>query len=541
VAIRETEPESQRDRGTEQASSSSTHTDLVTLAERREAGLTDRLGNSRGIAWLACAEEDLNMGTSESKMAVVSTPKPKPGHAVQNRLLAQLVDPRSPSCGIDRTPIQVAGAASHVPEVQESVGPLCVDPRSPTQGVARTPMKDSMKVTVSSLARKLSTFFLSDSGAADSSTPLPHVSFTKHPSMPSVEQQDEQEEPSSKDPLLPSQDPQNFLRPPSPCKVAPSSPVACSPSVGYGSFSSSPFVLVGEVEVDTEVDAEVTLEEAEEALYLGESMLQRELSLSLLGCREGVYPPEFYRSAEERPPTPLPPPKDKQHSDHSYSVALVSCEPVQPSSPAQRDVSPPPSTAQPPEQEEAPAVPEQEAVQPEKPNLVAPEPVSVSSKPSLTLNAQREVPPSGIMIPRFDTQSPSQAVFKPQWLGVGFGATGVRARGVQGRGKATSSPLSTRKPAIDENKNKVVLTKQKPRGKALLAEGRSPLQVLKEANSPRDHPAQVCSPFLPLVHHLGSDEAEGFNSREEEVWPDGQKSTRPLSQQRESLREREPD
>ncbi|KAL6489513.1 hypothetical protein MHYP_G00032540 [Metynnis hypsauchen] len=399
----------------------------------------------------------------------------------------RLADPRSPSYGIDRTPIQVGGAAACVHEVHESVGPLCVDPRSPTPGIVRTPMKDSMKVTVSSLARKLSTFFLSDIGATDSSTPLPHVSFTKRPSLPSVEQQDEL---SSKEPLLPSSDPQ---APPSANKVAPSSPVACSPSVGYGSFSSSPFALVGEVEVDA--DAEVTLEEAEEALLLGESPLQRELSLSLLACRDGVYPPEFYTSAEERPSTLLPPSEDKQHRDHSYALALVSSEPVQPSSPAQGAVVPTDSVAQPPEQEEvreeAPAVPEQEPVQPEKPELATPEPVSTSSKPSLTLNAHSEVPPSGVMIPRFDTRSPSQAVFKPQWLGVGFGATGVRARGVQGRGKGTSSPLSSRKPAVDENENKVVLTKQKQRGKALIAEGRSPLQILKEANSPRGHTAQM--------------------------------------------------
>lgn len=109
-------------------------------------------------------------------------------------------------------------------------------------------------------------------------------------------------------------------------------------------------------------------------------------------------------------------------------------------------------------------MPEQELVQPEQPKLVSPEPVRASSKPCQALNVQSEVPRRGIMIPRFDTHSPSQAVFKPQWLGVGFGTTGVRSRGVQGRGKGTSSPLAALKPAIDENENKVVLTKQKQRG-----------------------------------------------------------------------------
>lgn len=52
-------------------------------------------------------KQKLNMGTSESKMAVVSTPKPDPIHQLKNQRLAQLADPRSPSCEINRTPIQV--------------------------------------------------------------------------------------------------------------------------------------------------------------------------------------------------------------------------------------------------------------------------------------------------------------------------------------------------------------------------------------------------------------------------------------------------
>lgn len=74
----------------------------------------------------------------------------------------------------------------------------------------------------------------------------------------------------------------------------------------------------------------------------------------------------------------------------------------------------------------------------------------------------------GIRCPKFDTRSPSQAVFKPQWLGVGFGTNGVRARGVQARGKTSvSSPLSVKKPATNENNNMVVRTKQGPRGECL--------------------------------------------------------------------------
>ncbi|XP_076827363.1 cell division cycle-associated protein 3 [Brachyhypopomus gauderio] len=428
------------------------------------------------------------MGTSESKMAVASTPKPI--HRLPNQRIAELSDPRSPSCGIDRTPIQVGGAVSCVHVVQETIGPVCADPRSPSPGILRTPLKDSMKVTVSSFARRLSTFFLSDVASRDSSSaPLLPAPLPKCPSLPSVEQQPE--ELCSTEPLLP---PPACLGGPADTAPTPSTPAPCVSSMGYGSFASSPFVLVGEVEVDTEV----SLEEAEEALLLEESPLNREISLSLLACREGVYSPEFYTSQEERPATPLPPVEDTQDSDHSYACPQVSNEPVQSSStiqassPVQEAVVCSSDTAQPSESEdipaEAPIVPEEGPVEQETLEPAVPGPAA-SAKPSLNLNVQKESPLTGIRFPRFDVCSPSQAVFKPQWLGVGFGATGVRARGVHTRG--SSSPLSTRKPAIDENENKVVLTKQKQRGKALISEGRSPLQILKETNSPRAHNAQM--------------------------------------------------
>lgn len=47
------------------------------------------------------------MGSSESKVAVASTPKHDPSHRIKHDRLSQLVDPRSPSVAIDRTPIQV--------------------------------------------------------------------------------------------------------------------------------------------------------------------------------------------------------------------------------------------------------------------------------------------------------------------------------------------------------------------------------------------------------------------------------------------------
>lgn len=45
------------------------------------------------------------MGSTESKMAVSAPIKQEP--AMKNRRVSELIDPRSPSTGIDRTPIQV--------------------------------------------------------------------------------------------------------------------------------------------------------------------------------------------------------------------------------------------------------------------------------------------------------------------------------------------------------------------------------------------------------------------------------------------------
>ncbi|XP_046889967.1 cell division cycle-associated protein 3 [Hypomesus transpacificus] len=123
-----------------------------------------------------------------------------------------------------------------------------------------------------------------------------------------------------------------------------------------------------------------------------------------------------------------------------------------------------------------------------------------SPSPGLTLQPQ-----TGIRCPVFDAKSPSQVVFKPQWLGKGFGTAGVRARGRGGKGASSSSPLSVRvatKKAANENR---ASSKQKQRGKTL-AEGRSPLQILKATNSPRDHHSQtklkVSTPDRQRPSHL---------------------------------------
>uniref|UniRef100_A0A8C2J603 Cell division cycle-associated protein 3-like n=1 Tax=Cyprinus carpio TaxID=7962 RepID=A0A8C2J603_CYPCA len=423
------------------------------------------------------------MGSSESKISVASTPKVDPSQRPRAARVARLADPRSPSCAIDRTPIQMGVAYSPLPVV-ESVGPAFVDPRSPTPGVTRTPIK----VSVTSLARRLSTFFLNDvKSGGDSVCPLPPVSFTKHPSLPNVNQQNEA---GPRDPLLPLVKGQNSSTLNGHTDAV-STPALCSPSEGYGSMCRSPFVLIGDTQAV--VDAETTLEEAEEALMLGATSLRKELSLSLLACREGVYS----SSLEERPLTPLPPAERQENEDHSYALFSV------PQQSTESETSTPVVEAvvtseadevpsQTSEEQVDAALPESSHEQPEESKPPTPQPDVAPSKSSPVTGTQVEMVQSGIRCLKFDTRSPSQAIFKPQWLGVGFGTTGVRARGVQARGKTSmSSPLSTKNTATNENNNMVVRAKQRPREKVLIGEGRSPLQILREANSPRDRNSQM--------------------------------------------------
>ncbi|XP_052434544.1 cell division cycle-associated protein 3 [Carassius gibelio] len=420
------------------------------------------------------------MGASESKLSVASTPKLEPSQRPRAARVARLSDPRSPSCAVDRTPIQVGVVYSPLP-VAETVGPV-LDPRSPTPGVTRTPLK----VSVTSLARRLSTFFLNDvKSGGDSVSPLPPVS--KYPDLPNVNLQNEA---GLRDPLLPLEKAQSSPTLSGPTDAV-STPVRSSPSEGYGSICNSPFVLIGDPQVEVEVDAEASLEEAEEALLLGASPLRKELSLSLLACREGVYS----SSLEERPLTPLPPAKRQANEDHSYALFSIPPQSTEHETPVDEAVvtseadEVPVQTS---EEQVTSALPESSPEQQEESRPPTPQSAVSSSKSSPVTGTQVETVQSGIRCLKFDTRSPSQAIFKPQWLGVGFGSTGVRARGVQARGKTSvSSPLSTKNTATNENNNMVVRAKQRPREKVLIGEGRSPLQILREANSPRDRNSQM--------------------------------------------------
>ncbi|XP_021570506.1 cell division cycle-associated protein 3 isoform X2 [Carlito syrichta] len=94
------------------------------------------------------------MGSAKS---VPVTPARPPPH---NKHLARVADPRSPSAGILRTPIQVESSPQpSLPAGEQLEGSIHVqdsDPRSPTLGIARTPMKTSGGDPLSPLGKELS-------------------------------------------------------------------------------------------------------------------------------------------------------------------------------------------------------------------------------------------------------------------------------------------------------------------------------------------------------------------------------------------------
>uniref|UniRef100_A0A8C8ZTZ3 Cell division cycle associated 3 n=1 Tax=Prolemur simus TaxID=1328070 RepID=A0A8C8ZTZ3_PROSS len=97
------------------------------------------------------------MGSAKS---VPVTPAGPPPH---NKHLARVADPRSPSAGILRTPIQVESSPqSSLPAGEQLEGPKLAqdsDPRSPTLGIARTPMKTNNGDPPSPLVKQLSEVF----------------------------------------------------------------------------------------------------------------------------------------------------------------------------------------------------------------------------------------------------------------------------------------------------------------------------------------------------------------------------------------------
>ncbi|XP_054637173.1 cell division cycle-associated protein 3 isoform X2 [Dunckerocampus dactyliophorus] len=363
------------------------------------------------------------MGSSESKMTVCAAPKPEA--SIKNAQVAHLVDPRSPSLAIDRTPIQVGGLM-----VTNEECPLGTsDPRSPTVGITRTPVREVMRAKVGSFTRRLGMLFHME---AEGKVP-------QHGSSNTVQEEKEvnkSQEMDSTKPLLSPPRPRTFG------SLAAHANLLATPI--HSMSASSPFVLLEEPQVEVEIEADVSLEEAEEAR---ESPLHKRLSMSLITYHEGATAAQVFAEVHRESPASSHHVAESvtQGVDHLYALPTVTLD--------------------------------------NSPDCVTSGEPSEESSVALSLEPPQQ-PPVGVHRLTFDPKSPSQLVFKPQWLGKGFGATGLRARAVQGR-KGGSSPLAVSVSVKNINKeNKGHSGKQKQKG----TEGRSPLQILNETNSPRGRP-----------------------------------------------------
>ncbi|XP_076594075.1 cell division cycle-associated protein 3 [Chaetodon auriga] len=411
------------------------------------------------------------MGSSESKMVVSAPLKPEP--AIKNSRVTDLMDPRSPSTGIDRTPIQVGRLVSKaVAEVKGECPLAFTDPRSPTVGIARTPVREVMRATVGSFARRLGMLFHNETEGKAPQVPQKHLS-------------DAVEEEIVRDEELASTEP--LLTPQPVCSFGSfaerTNPLTTPPLISMG--GSSPFVLLEQpqVEVEVETEADISLEEAEEAK---ESPLHKRLSMSLITCHEGATSSQIYAEVHcDSTSSPVPSVETEPSMDgvdHCYALPSITVETESPVEP----VPPTDSGDSPAQLEEPELLPSSEET---KEHVKESSPAPAPSAPATNPSPEQPQLCTGIRCPTFDPKSPSQVVFKPQWLGKGFGATGLRARGVQGQGgKGGSSPLAVHvaiKNVTNENKGQSGKRKQKG------TEGRSPLQILKETNSPRDQRPQM--------------------------------------------------
>lgn len=296
--------------------------------------------------------------------------------------------------------------------------------------------------TVGTFARRLGMLFHSEIDGQVAETP-------------EQEQEGEaQVDPSADEPLLSPQPSQTFSSLAEHTSLL-DTPVL--PSV-HSSGDVSPFLLLAEpqLEVELETEADLSLEEAEEAK---ESPLNNRLSLSLITCHEGAMSSQVFADVHCDGSSFLAPSAEEELQaegvDHSYArpVPAVEAEPLVPQ-------------------------PTDECVPPAKASAVLTEGVkelakeasspsaAASSETATVLAAQQPQPSTKIPCLKIDPKSPSQVVFKPQWLGNGFGTNKPRVKSVQqGQyGKGGSSPLAVRvavKNLSNENKGQSGKRKQK--------------------------------------------------------------------------------